>query len=107
MFEKVLRGKLKFHFWVHCSFNTLRMHTGALPGLLHPQWRQRPGAPAHRQHLHESAQAAGVLRPAPDEEQAAVRHRVIRRIRAELRRAKASLSLRPLERKTWGTQTMH
>lgn len=61
--------------------------TGALPGLLHPQRRQRPGAPAHRQHLHEPAEAARVLRPEPDEEQAVVRHRVVLRVRAELRRS--------------------
>lgn len=61
--------------------------TGALPGLLHPQRRQRPGAPAHRQHLHEPAQAARVLRPEPDEEQTVVRHRVVLRVRAELRRS--------------------
>lgn len=58
--------------------------TGALPGLLHPQRRDWPGSPAHRQHLHEPAQAPRVLRPAPDEEQAAVCHRVILRVRAEL-----------------------
>lgn len=63
------------------------MTTGALPGLLHPQRRQRPGAPAHRQHLHEPAEAARVLRPEPDEEQAVVRHRVVLRVRAELRRS--------------------
>ncbi len=79
--------------------NSLRTHTGAVPSLLHPQRRHWPGAPAHRQHLHEPAQAPGVLRPAPDEEQAAVRHRVLRRVRAELRRAKASLSPHPWTRR--------
>lgn len=63
------------------------MHTGALSCLLHPQRWQRPGAPAHSQHLHEPAQAARVLRPAPDEEQTFVCHRVICRVWAELRRA--------------------
>lgn len=54
--------------------------TGALPSLLHPQrWRRR-GTPAYCQHLHESAQAPRVLRPAPDEEQAAVRYRVLSRV---------------------------
>lgn len=75
------------------------MTTGALPGLLHPQRRQRPGAPAHRQHLHESAQAARVLRPEPDEEQTVVRHRVVLRVRAELRSVWMKRTKRKLERK--------
>lgn len=74
-------------------FNSLPMHTGALPSLLHPQRWLGPGAPAHCQHLHEPAQAPRVLRRAPDEEQTVVRHRVVCRVRAELRRASASLSL--------------
>lgn len=87
--------------------NGLRVHTGAVSGLLHPQRRHRPGAPAHRQHLHEPAQAPGVLRPAPDEEQAAVRHRVLGRVRAKLRRAKASLSLHPWTPQKWlGRKTL-
>jgi len=81
-------GRRRF---VGALINRFRLHTGALPGLLHPQRRRRPGAPAHRQHVHEPAQAPGVLRPAPDEEQAVVRHRVLRRLRAELRRGRRGL----------------
>lgn len=53
---------------------------GALPCVLHPQRRHRPGPPAHRQHLHEPAETPGVLQPTHDEEQTVVRHRVILRV---------------------------
>ncbi|XP_036212142.1 ubiquitin-protein ligase E3C isoform X5 [Myotis myotis] len=59
-------------------------YSGAVPRLLHSQRRLRPGAAAHGQHLHEPAEAARVPGRGAAAQQAALRHRVRRGLRAEL-----------------------